>query len=110
MSEDQQADRQPEISEADREFMKLADAFIALANEHAENQAPANVGVAMLYAATRYNAFVIASRSDSAEAFAADRPNGEAFYNDQHTKMLAENLDENKKFFDGSMKYAHLMK
>jgi len=49
---------------SDNEFWDIAERFIQLANEQLENHPEGQVGSAMLYAAARFNAFVVASVAD----------------------------------------------
>jgi isopenicillin N synthase-like dioxygenase len=96
--------------DADKEFRTLVDSFIHLANGHADKTAHENVGMALLYAAARYNAFVVASHAPDLEKFEADRKTAFEFFQNQYKTMLKENLDDHRKFYDADIKYAHLMK
>lgn len=88
----------------------MADAFISLANEQMESNERETVGMALLYAASRFNAFVVASHADDLAKFDADRQKALDFFIGQYSNMLGENLDDHRKFFDDSLKYSHLMK
>ena len=79
---------------ADAEFIALADAFVALANERSAEAGGVKVGAAMLYAATRFNAYVVASRTRDAEELKADRTIALQHFAEQHNSMLAQNLDD----------------
>ena len=92
------------------QFRQLADAFIDLANQYSENINSENVGMAMLYATSRYNAFVVASHSESLETYDTDRDKAIEFFTEEYQRMLNENLDDYKKVFDPAMKYQHLVK
>lgn len=98
------------MSDQDAEFRRIADAFISVANEQTETAEREVVGMAFLYAASRFNAFVVASHADDLASFDADRQKALDFFIGQYSKMLGENLDDHRKFFDDSLKYAHLMK
>lgn len=79
---------------ADAEFIALADAFVALANERSAEAGGVKVGAAMLYAATRFNAYVVASRTRDADELKADRAIALQHFSEQHNSMLAQNLDD----------------
>lgn len=79
---------------ADAEFIALADAFVALANTRSPEAGGVKVGAAMLYAATRFNAYVVASRTRDAEELKADRAIALQHFSEQHDAMLAQNLDD----------------
>lgn len=96
--------------DADLEFRKIVDTFIHLANDHADKTARETVGMALLYAAARYNAFVVASHASDLEKFEADRKRAFDFFLEQYKTMLGENLDDHRRFYDSNIKYAHLMK
>lgn len=96
--------------ETDRQFREIADAFIDLANKQAE-QAPAeNVGMAMLYAASRFNAYVVALHADDLEKYEKDVPEAENYFKQQYGNMLQENIEDYKKVYQPQLKYEHLMK
>ena len=79
---------------ADAEFVALADAFVALANARSEEAGSVKVGAAMLFAATRFNACLVASRTRDVEEFKSDRPIALQHFSEQHNAMLTENLND----------------
>ena len=60
-------------ADTDREFRRMADAFIDQANTFIDASAKDNVGMALLYAAARFNAFVVASHAPSIHKYVQDR-------------------------------------
>ena len=56
----------------DKEFYELADAHIALCNTHMGKVKPAKVSASMLFAAARFNAFVIYASSENKAQFLLD--------------------------------------
>lgn len=96
--------------ELNKEFRRVADAFIDLANKEAENFNPENVGMSLLYAASRYNAFVVAHHANNLEAYNADRKKAVEFFSREYERMLSENLDDYQRKFDESFKYQEFMK
>lgn len=72
-------------------FFDLADSFIELANQHSNRVPVESISAAMMYAASRYNAFLAISEApiDRLEPeTAAD------YYSLQYRKMFEDNLDE----------------
>lgn len=94
----------------DKEFRRMVDSFINLANEHGEKGERENVGMALLYAAARYNSFVVSSHAGTLEDYDASREKANEFFLDQYRKMLTENLDDYRKVYDENFKYGHLLK
>ena len=94
----------------DKEFRRMADSFIDLANKHADADNREIVSMALLYAAARFNAFVVASHSPDLTKFDADREKAFQFFLGKYQEMLNENLDDYRKIYDESMKYSHLIK
>lgn len=84
----------------DDAFMALTDAFVQMANESSSEMGGVKAGAALLFAATRFNAFVVASRSRDIDELKADRDMALSHFSDQHAKMLAENLDDYEENFD----------
>lgn len=94
----------------DKEFRKMADSFIDLANQHANADNREVVSMALLYAAARFNSFVVAAHAPDLKKFDADRRKALEFFLGKYKEMLDENLDDYRKMYDESVKYAHLMK
>lgn len=100
------------LSEDDinEQFRQMTDRFIDLANQQAETIQPENVGMALLYAASRYNAFVVAMHADDLEKYRQDHATALEFFTAEYQRMLEENLEDYLQAFDQDMKYAHLLK
>jgi hypothetical protein len=96
-------------TDIDREFRKIVDSFIHLANQHIDIHQREHVGLALLYAAARFNSFVVASRATELDAFDSDRAAAFEFFLREYQRMLNENLDDYRKVYEGNGKYAHLM-
>jgi len=84
----------------DKEFWELADAFIALANRSCAATPRGKVSAALLYAAARFNCFVVASCTASKEEFSATREERQAYFVSQFEKMLRENLADYEANFE----------
>ena len=46
-------------TDEDKKFREVADAFIAVANKQSKNENPSMVNAAFLYAAARFNIFIV---------------------------------------------------
>ena len=67
--------KRPDISdeEVNLQFREIADAFIDLANDQSNRFNRENVSLALLYAAARFNAFIVAGHADDGAAYDRDR-------------------------------------
>ena len=79
---------------SDRQFWELADSFIRLANEHLTNVPRSRVSASMLYAAARFNAFVVSAGTDNKTELDSDKESAIAYFVEQYEKMLRENIDD----------------
>lgn len=82
--------------ELDEIYRRMVDLFIDRANEMAETNSPENVGMALLYAASRYNAHVVSSHAETLEDYERDIPKAREFFHAQYEQMLDENLEDYK--------------
>jgi uncharacterized protein YeeX (DUF496 family) len=88
----------------DKDFFKRTDAFIQLANQLTQEQDLGKVSASLLYAAARFNAFIVASSAaDKAEA---DRNKVQAidYFTNQYRAMLLANMDDYIEKFDEYLK------
>lgn len=84
----------------DKQFYEMADAHISLANDQLSQTKPSRVSAAALFAASRFNAFVIAAAAGSKEQMLADKEAAIAYFMNQYETMLRENIDEHLSRFD----------
>jgi hypothetical protein len=84
----------------DREFRLVVDRFIHLANEQLDTVKREHVSLALLYAAARFNSFIVSTHAPSKEKFVADRPAAYKFFTDEYHRMLEENLDDYQRVYD----------
>lgn len=70
---------------------QMADKFIALANELGRTQTKEKVGAAIMFAASRYNAYEASSKSDN---LIKDKSDALAWYGNEYRRMFEANLDE----------------
>jgi hypothetical protein len=92
----------------DKQFRQVADSFISVANSQLDTMNRENVGMALLYAAARFNAFVVASNSDNLEAFKGDRDKAMEFFGAEYLRMLGANLSDHELVFEEDKPYGHL--
>lgn len=86
--------------ELDAQYRAMIDQYIDQANQFAENNSPENVGMALLFAASRFNAFVVSQHAESLADFEKDLGKAKSFFSAQYSEMLEENLDDYKKVYD----------
>lgn len=93
-------DRDMTDEATEREFRRVADAFIDVANEQIESAPKENVGMALLFAASRFNAFVVASHCKTLDRYEADRKRAVEFFTKEYLRMLEENLEDYRRAFE----------
>ena len=84
----------------DKEFYEIADEHITLCNAHMGKIMPAKVSAAMLFAASRFNAFVIMAASENKAEMLAQKEAAIAFFLNEYETNLRENIDEHLKRYD----------
>ena len=84
----------------DKQFWELADSFIQLANTHLSEVKPSKISASALFAASRFNAFVITASASSKEQLIAEKEAAIAYFLEQYETMLRENLDEHLARYD----------
>ena len=93
--------------ELDEIYRQMVDSFIDRANEFTDGNSPQNVGMALLYAASRFNAFVVSQHAQTEADYERDLPKARDFFRGQYERMLDENLEDYKSVYG---KYSHLVK
>lgn len=93
--------------EFDAAYRRMIDLFIDQANQLAAGDSPENVGMAMLFAASRFNAHVVSQHAQTLEDYERDLSGAREFFLAQYQQMLDENFDDYKQVYS---KYAHLLK
>ena len=78
----------------------MADQFIDQANRFIDTAPKENVGMALLYAASRFNAFVVASHASSAQKYDGDREKAIQFFSSEYVRMLEENLADYRRIYE----------
>ena len=93
--------------ELDEVYRRMVDLFIDRANEFAETNSQENVGMALLYAASRFNAHVVSQHAKNLQDYERDLPKAKQFFSEQYQRMLEENLEDYKQVYS---KYAQFIK
>ena len=101
------ADQPLSDEELDEIYRLMVDSFIDRANELAQTNSAENVGMALLYAASRFNAHVVSQHAETPQDFERDAPKAREFFCTQYQKMLDENLEDYKSVYS---KYANFMR
>ncbi len=87
----------------DDEFVETTNKLIAIANEMAAKQGEHKMGVAFIYAAARYNAYIAASSVTSADELAGKRDKAVEYFSDRFRKLYDGNLMDYIANFDEYM-------
>lgn len=79
-------------TEKDKEFYEMADSFIAVANQQSGKAEQGKVSATFLYAAARFNTFLVASASSSADEFSSRKDDAMEYFVAEYKKMLEEHF------------------
>lgn len=91
-------------TDSDEKFYGRADAHIHLANDQLSDVAAGKVSASMMFAASRFNAWICAKDFESGEAMASKREEIMEYFMAQYRAMLEENLNNYIENFDAYMK------
>lgn len=80
-------------------FLHIADRFIALANEQAQQKDLATASAGFLYANARFTAFLVASQCGTAEALEAEKAAAIEYFVNQYAQALTSNITDYQKNF-----------
>ncbi len=94
--------------EVDVIYRQMIDSFIDRANELADLNSPENVGMALLFAASRFNAFVVSQHAETIEEYEKDLEKAREFFLSQYRDMLSENLEDYKNTYSKYHKFTKL--
>ncbi len=81
-------------TDKDDEFYEMADSYIALANKQGKDVIQGKVSATFLYAAARFNTFLVASNSSSKKEFESGKENAIEYFMDEYKKMLDEHFSD----------------
>ncbi len=88
----------------DDQFWNLVDAFIEKANDACDDQDPGAVSAALLNAAARFNAFVVATSSINRKEYIEEIESAQKYLTGRYAELVRNNLDdyrENYKIYIG---------
>lgn len=85
-------------------FWERANASINLANDQCNTAHPNEVSASNLYAAARFNAFIVAKTTGNAQNMKGERDRALEYFTDQFRQMMAANLDDFVANFDKYMR------
>jgi hypothetical protein len=94
----------PSKGQVDAGFWDRADAYIHLANRQCGEVPATKVSASLLYAASRFNAFVVASSLPGSAALEARKAETLEYFTGEFRKMLEDNLDDHIRNFDKFIK------
>ncbi len=80
-------------------FWDLADAFIQQANHACEKVDPGIVSAALLNAAARFNAFVVATSSLDRKEYIDEIESSEKYLTNRYREILRENLEDYREHY-----------
>jgi len=78
----------------DKEFFDRADAIIALANSQCDDFPIGKVSSSLLFAAARFNAFIVASSAKDLDQLKEEKEEAIKYFKQQYEKVFIENMDE----------------
>jgi uncharacterized protein DUF3144 len=87
-------------TDKDKEFYEMADAFIAIANGHSGKVEQGKVSATFLYAAARFNTFLVASASGSAKELSSRKKEAIEYFVAEYQKMLEEHFADYTEHFE----------
>ncbi|VAX01157.1 hypothetical protein MNBD_GAMMA22-2567 [hydrothermal vent metagenome] len=84
----------------DDEFFSMADSYIALANKQSKDAIQGKVSATFLYAAARFNTFLVAANASSKKEFEKGRESSIEYFVLEYKKMLEEHFTDYVSNFD----------
>lgn len=87
-------------AELDKHFRQLVDAFIDQANQLLKHSNAQNISLALLHAASRYNAFVVSTQAPTLADYNRDIYRAREFFINQYEAMLEQNLADYKQAYE----------
>jgi hypothetical protein len=90
-------------TDEDKKFREIADTFIAEANKQSKKENAGMVSASFLYAAARFNIFILAAGSSSADEFASKKEDSINMFTAEYRKMLEDHFENYKENFEAHM-------
>ena len=81
-------------NQEDKVFWDLVDAFIEKANAACDDADPGIVSAALLNAAARFNAFVVASSSIDRKEYIDEVESAQKYLTGRYAELIRDNLDD----------------
>lgn len=85
------------------EFWQRVDGVINYANDQCDGSSPSEVGASTLFAAARFNAFLLAKSTGSAQNMTAEKERAVEYFVGQFREMMTVNIDDFIANFDKYM-------
>jgi hypothetical protein len=82
------------------EFCQMADKFIQLANHLSENSSRETISSSMVYAAARFNAYLIASNTSNLDEMTEQKADAVKYFSQQYLDMFEENFEDYENNYD----------
>ena len=100
-------EKQNNENQTDEQFFQRVDTLIAITNGYIKSEVhPTRVSNSFMFAAARFNAWMVAAGYKNVEEFASEKEKVLTHFTEQYKMMLNENLDDYIKNFDKYMKPA----
>ncbi len=97
-------DKNTQENQTDEKFFQRVDTLIAIANGYVKAEVhPTRATNSFMFAAARFNAWMVAAGYKDVEEFANEKEKVIAHFTEQYKLMLNENLDDYIKNFDKYM-------
>ena len=81
-------------SKPDTAFLPRVNAIVNLANDQCDTNHPNEVGASTMFAAARFNAFLLAKTTGGADSMSLEKERALDYFTEQFRKMMADNLDD----------------
>lgn len=81
-------------NEVTQEFWNRTDEFIKVANQQSGDTHKGEVSSSFLYAAARFNAYIVALAADDVEGLKQNKEEAIKYFSDQYSKMFRENIED----------------
>lgn len=91
-------------NQPDPAFWQRVDAVVNLANDQINPAHPNDVGASAMYAVARFNAFILAKTTGSAQNMASEKERALEYFTGQFRLMLESNLEDFTVNFEKYMK------
>lgn len=78
----------------EKEFWDMTDQLLEQANTFSDTQDVGRVAEALMYAAARFNTYLVAASCEDRNDFKDDRESSESILREQFEKMLSANFDD----------------